>query len=218
MVALINDRDLERRLIRHRQRIGADRYDEVWEGVYYMSPMADNQHQGLSFDLSGVFGQCVDARGLGRSFAGVNVSDREDDWKQNYRVPDLAVFLNGTTAVEHRAFWYGGPDFALEIASRNDRSDEKIPFYEKVGTKDLLIIDRRPWALRLYRRVNDRLELVGTSTLDSPALLRSEVIPLSFQLETADGKAIIRLTHNDGAPAWTVRPRDLPKPRPKRRK
>ena len=30
-----------------------------------------------------------------RFFAGTNVSDREDDWRKNFRCPDVAVFLPG---------------------------------------------------------------------------------------------------------------------------
>ena len=43
------------------------------------------------------FHAVVDAGGLGEAFPGVNVSDRSDDWTQNYREPDVAVFLEGTT-------------------------------------------------------------------------------------------------------------------------
>ena len=32
-------------LIRERRECGGDRYDEVWDGVYVMSPLADNEHQ-----------------------------------------------------------------------------------------------------------------------------------------------------------------------------
>ena len=40
MVALIQDPQLEQELIAKRRETGADRYDEVWEGVYVMSPTA----------------------------------------------------------------------------------------------------------------------------------------------------------------------------------
>ena len=40
------------RLLRDRRECGGDRYDEVWDGVYVMSPLADNEHQQLGFDLA----------------------------------------------------------------------------------------------------------------------------------------------------------------------
>lgn len=215
MVALITDRSLERRLIRHRRRMGADRFDEVWEGVYFMAPSPDNQHQSLSTDLVTPFKCSIDAPGLGLTVMGVNISDRFRRWRKNFRVPDLAVLLKGTRAIEHRAHWEGGPDFGLEIVSPNDRTDEKIPFYEKVGTTELLIIDRDPWSIRLYRRIDGRRELMGTSTTIDHSTLPSEVIPLSFQLVVVDGSPAIQLSHHDGMQRWVIRPRALPtSPRP----
>lgn len=214
MVALIHDRELERRLIRYRRRTGADRFDEVWEGTYVMAPGADNQHQYLSFDLGMVFGLCIDRAGLGRSVAAVNVSDREHDWMKNFRVPDLAVFLSGTAAIEHHAFWHGGPDFVVEISSPEDRTDEKIPFYDEIGTKELLIIDRDPWRLRLFRRIGTALSAAETSTLESSRIVRSEVIPLSFSLGIHENRTVLRLTHHDGAGEWLIVPSKDPMPRP----
>ena len=214
MPTLIFDPELERRLIRRRRRMGADRFDEVWEGTYVMVPSADNQHQGISVSLSAILWLTIDEAGLGRPFASVNISDRETEWRKNYRVPDLAVFLNGTAAIEHEKFWFGGPDFAVEIVSRNDRTDEKIPFYERVGTRELRIVDRKPWKLRLYRSVNGRLSLMGQSTVDDDAPLRSERVPLSFQINTIEGKSSIRVIHNDGAQSWTVKPHERPVRRP----
>ena len=47
MAALITDPELEERLIRHRQASGADRYDEVWDGLYVMSPIPNSEHQRM---------------------------------------------------------------------------------------------------------------------------------------------------------------------------
>ena len=94
---------------------------------------------------------------LGKVMAGVNVSDREHGWKKNYRCPDVVVFLNHTKAVDCDTFWFGGPDFAVEIASPGDRSREKLEFYAKVGTRELLLVDRKPWSLELYRLDGEKL-------------------------------------------------------------
>ena len=59
MVAIIADRSLEDRLRAERERTGADRYDEVWEGVYVMNPLPDNEHQKLVHRFEMVFGELL---------------------------------------------------------------------------------------------------------------------------------------------------------------
>ena len=52
-VALVSLEPSElKRLIRQRRRCGGDRYDEVWDGVYVMAPLADNEHQSLGLKLA----------------------------------------------------------------------------------------------------------------------------------------------------------------------
>jgi hypothetical protein len=47
MSLLVLDKLVERRLRAQRKAWGVDHHDEVWEGVYVMSPIADNEHQTL---------------------------------------------------------------------------------------------------------------------------------------------------------------------------
>jgi hypothetical protein len=91
-----------------------------------------------------ILGALIKRPKLGRVHAGANVSDQLDDWRQNFRVPDVLVFLNSNPAEDRDTHWFGGPDFAVEIASRWDRSREKIAFYSSIGVRELLIIDRDP--------------------------------------------------------------------------
>jgi Uma2 family endonuclease len=67
----------------------------------------------------------IQLEGLGKVRPGVNISDRIVDWKHNFRVPDIVVFLNDTLAECHDTFWFGGPDFAIEIVSPDDRTRDK---------------------------------------------------------------------------------------------
>jgi len=204
MVATILDHDLEERLIEERRAAGADRWDEVWDGVYIMAPMPNVQHQRFVSKLNTAFANAVEVAGLGETLPGTNVSDRKDDWTKNYRCPDVAVYLNGNPAECCGAFWYGGPDFAVEIISPDDHSREKLDFYAKVGTRELLIVDRDPWALELYRLNDGDLVLVGTSTLDVSNSLASNVIPLAFRLQPGRERPKIQIVHNDGRQSWTI--------------
>lgn len=204
MTVLIADRELERDLIAVRRRLGQDRFDEVWEGVYIMAPAADNDHQRVTATLTSVFVVAVQEAGLGGVYSGANISDRKKGWKKNYRCPDVAVYLRGNPAEDCGRFWFGGPDFAVEIVSPGDRTRKKIPFYEKIGTSELLILDRRPWRLTLLRLKDRKLVEVGQSTVEDPRNLDSGVIQLTFRLAGTPEQPAIAVEHRDGVRRWTV--------------
>ena len=152
-------------VIRRRKESDCDRFDEVWDGVYVVSPNPNLEHQGVGTALATILSIAIDWTGLGHVFQGVNVSDREDDWEKNYRIPDVAVYLQGNPARACVTHWFGGPDLAFEIVSPNDRCREKLPFYANIRTRELMIVDRDPWALELYRLQGDTFVLIGTSDL-----------------------------------------------------
>ena len=184
MSMIINDDHVEARLIEERRRQGLDRFDEVWNGVYVMSPLANNEHQRVSGELYAALLSIVGKTGM--VYPGANVTDQADDWTQNYRVPDVLVFLNATSAEDRGTHWFGGPDFAIEVVSRGDRTLEKLDFYAKVNTKELLVVDREPWQLTLYRRDKAAMKVCGKSTLDDGNTVASNVIPARFSLQSED--------------------------------
>jgi Uma2 family endonuclease len=181
MAMLILERDVEAALRAERRARGIDKYDEVWNGVYVMSPLADDEHQDLVGGLCAILRAVIQLTGLGAVRPGVNVSDREA-WKKNFRIPDVAVFLQGTKAENRGLFWLGGPDFAIEITSKGDRTRKKLSFYASVGVRELLVVHRRPWKLSLFRFHDGQLRCVGTSTIEQSDPLRSEIVPLTFRL------------------------------------
>ncbi len=189
MSTLINDPTVEAQvqaIIARRREIGADHHDEVWEGVYYMSPAPNNRHQDLVGKLAAILQDVIGWPELGEIHPGVNVSDRQTNWRENYRVPDVAVFLNGTTARNCDTHWLGGPDFLIEIASLGDRSHEKLPFYASIGVREALIINRNPWQLELFRLDDGALRNVSVATVQNQIVLMPEVVSLSFALQVGD--------------------------------
>jgi len=205
MDLVILDPKLTAALIRRRQRSGSNRHDEVWDGVYVMSPEANNEHQDIVADLTICFGMAISRAGLGKVQAGANVSDQAQRWERNYRSPDVLVFLKGTAAQNQGTHWLGGPDFAVEVVSPNDRTRQKFDFYAKIGIRELLIVDRHPWALELYRlTANGTYQLVGRSAVEQPDNLTSQVLPLSFRLEAGEARPVILVTHADGVQTWSA--------------
>ena len=70
---LVLDPTEQRRLKRERRLSGADRFDEVWNGVYAMAPIANNEHQYLAMQLCLAIASVVKIPDEGLVFAGVNV-------------------------------------------------------------------------------------------------------------------------------------------------
>ena len=204
MVMLVTEPYLEEQVKAERQASGADRFDEVWEGVYYVSPIPNIEHQSLVAKLCMIFQTVVDAGDLGMVFPGVNVSDREQGWTENYRGPDLAVVLKAGRAKNCGTHWCGGPDLVVEIVSPDDRSREKLAFYAKIDVRELLIVDRAPWALELYRLDGDQLRLIGRSTADSAIELQCAVLPLNFRLVPGEARAVIEVAQQDGRKVWRI--------------
>ena len=204
MATLITDPSLEKQLRAEREACGADRFDEAWEGVYMMTPMPNNEHQQIVTRLASILQEVVGWSGDGEVCAGVNLSDREKDWKPDYRVPDIAVFLQGGSAHNRGTHWQGAADFLVEVISPDDRTREKLPYYASLGVRELLLIDRDPWAVELYRLDEKGLEQVGVSSLADGQVLQSEQVPLSFRLAGGADRPLVEVSLSGGDKQWQV--------------
>ncbi len=222
MALYLTDSDVERRLKAERQASGSDRFDEVWDGVYFMPPLANNEHQFFQTQMAIVLQLALGSVDQGTAYAGINVSDREKGWRKNYRCPDVAVVLPGCKAKNCRTHWFGGPDFAVEVISPKDRSREKLPFYSTIGVRELLLLDRQPWSLELFRLQERRLVSYGRSTIQRPVLLASSVLPVSFRLLSPGASPLsngqrrprsngrkharpsLEILHKDGVQRWII--------------
>lgn len=204
MTTHIADPILERDVIAQRQANGSDRWDEVWEGVYVLMPMPNDEHQVLVLRLGSLLDDTVGIPLDARVRPSVNMSDRIEGWNTNYRCPDLVVYLRDSDAECHDTFWFGGPDFAIEIVSPRDRTRQKLDFYASIGMQELLIIDRDPWSLELLQLRDGELRPVGRAQADGETVLRSEIVPLTFQLAAGDKRPSIIVTHHDDDQNWSI--------------
>ncbi len=192
-------------MIQERKRLRLDRHDEVWEGTYVMSPNPRIEHQELVSDLDRIFNDILKPTGLGKSYPGVNVSDRREGWEHNYRIPDVAVVFAASRAVNLGTHFLNGPDFLVEIESPGDDTEEKVPFYSQIGVRELLIIHRDNRTLRLLRHDGQELVLVQPVAFEGKQWLVSEVLPLAFRRSMSKGIARTLVTRTDGQEgAWTI--------------
>ena len=204
MPVLILDPMYERHVRAIRKAEFPDARDEVWEGVLVVPPLPNNEHQILATELAFAFGFVVNRPRGDKVLVGCNVSDRDEDWTQNYREPDVAVYLSGNAAKDSSTHWVGGPDFLVEIVSPGEDARQKLDFYARVNTIEVLIVERHPWRLELYRLQNGKLALIGVSDLTNSAVLASAVLPLTFQIGAAARRPAILVSHTASSQTWTA--------------
>lgn len=202
---LILDPRAARELIRDRQKKGIDQHDEVWDGVYVMPPLANNAHQGLISLLTSILNQVITFEGRGRAFPGANVSDRRENWEHSYRTPDIVTVLQHSRAIDCDTHWYGGPEFLVEVRSPGDDTEQKIPFYGKIGVQELLIVHRDTRHLWLYRHDGERLTLAAESLRGARGWLTSQVVPLAFRWKASKAGPRTEINRTDGKKGhWTI--------------
>ncbi len=125
-----------------RKRIGADRFDEMWEGVLHMPPAPTLEHQSFEFQIEWWLTVHWVPLSKGRVFHNVNVVEAgRRKWTHNYRSPDLLLVLRERLARGRGSHFAGGPNVIVEIRSPGDESYDKLPFYFAVGVEEAWIID-----------------------------------------------------------------------------
>ena len=204
MATLVLDPRLEEALKEQRRAWGADHHDEVWEGTYVMPPLPNDEHQEIISLLVSILQDVVGWAKLGKVRPGVNLAADHDDWERDYRAPDVVVFLRDRQARNYDTHWCGPADFVVEITSPGDRTRQKLPFYSRLGVRELLIVDRDPWALELYRWGDGALVLVGRSTAEEGGKLASQTVPLVFELAASTPRPAIRVAHPQSGRTWEV--------------
>jgi Uma2 family endonuclease len=129
-------------IIERRQRLGQDRFDEVWDGVYHMSPHARASHGSVDDQLGVLLRPFADAAGLDGTTA-FNLGEAH-----NFRVPDHGYHRSFPSAL-----YLPTAAIVVEVVSPDDESYEKFGFYAAHGVEELIYADPqlrsvRIWALR----------------------------------------------------------------------
>jgi Uma2 family endonuclease len=167
-----------------------------------MTPFPNTDHQRIVARLVSIFLEVIGGPGLGEVFPGVNLAGTSKDWEHDYRVPDVAVFLHDGPGADCDTHWRGGADFLVEITSPGDRTHEKVPFYSRIGVRELLVVDRQAWKLELYLASQSGLEVAGRSTSEGSDRLTSQVLPLCFRLVAGSPRPQIEVSQPATGQSW----------------
>lgn len=142
-------------LLARRHQSGADRHDEVWEGVLHMTPAPRGDHDDVQQQLAVLLDGPARAAGLLPTIGGFNLGAPGD-----YRIPDGGLRRERSD----RAF-YPTAALALEVVSPGDETWDKLPFYAAHHVDELLIVDPRRRSLDWLALSGDRYRPINHSKL-----------------------------------------------------
>jgi Uma2 family endonuclease len=129
------------RALDYRKQTGADKWDEMWDGVVHMAPTPNREHQDFEWALENYLRtRWAPAYGA-RVYHNINVAS-VGGWPRDYRIPDLVVIKPQRFGIDRNEYFEGAPDLVVEIRSPGDESYEKLEFYARVGVPEVWIIDR----------------------------------------------------------------------------
>jgi Uma2 family endonuclease len=170
-----------------RRALGQDRFDEVWDGVLYMVPPPTGRRAAAGMSLLRALLPIADSLGLD-VFYGAGLFDPHVPGYEDYRVPDLAVFDR-----RHRSDRgiEGAAHLVIEILSPRDASREKLPFYARVGVREVWLVDPALPSVEVHVCAPD-----GT-TLAQRADARGRIAAPALELEVEPTGPALRVHHGD---------------------
>jgi Uma2 family endonuclease len=145
-------------VLARRREFGLDTYDEWWEGVYRIVTGPTPEHGRIAGRLFTFFDRLSEGTELQVS-APVNIGID----KQDARVPDVGVFVQGTARTS-RAF-LSTAALVVEVLSTDERPGGKLDFYARWHVDEYLEIDPRERTLRLLRSSEGGWEPTESSTV-----------------------------------------------------
>jgi Uma2 family endonuclease len=140
-------------VLAERERLGLDRFDEVWKGVPHLVPPPSSEHGRIEAELLVALHPPMRAAGL-RIQSCTGVFDPTVAGYVDYCVPDLVAAdpeVISSRGIEGRA------SLVVEVRSPGDDSFAKLPFYGRVGVAEVVIVDRDTKAVRRWLGDGDHL-------------------------------------------------------------
>ena len=151
-------------MIARRKELGLDRFDEVWNGEYHMSPGPSGPHALIDSALIVLLAPYAQAAGL-LSTTAFNLGDPTD-----FRVPDGGYHRSAPSGV-----WVQTAAIVVEIVSPDDETYAKFDFYAARGVEEILVVDPDARSVTCFVRqggrfvAGDRSPLLAIATVDIEA-------------------------------------------------
>ena len=106
---------------------------------------------------------------------------------EDYRIPDLTFVAAGREhLVAPDGIRGGGPDAVIEVRSPDDETYDKLPFFARLGVREVIVIDRDTKEAEIHRLIGPEYAAVKR---DRDGWLRSD--PLSVRLRTVSRRLVL---------------------------
>ncbi len=171
-----------------RKRTGADRWDEMWEGVLHMVPMPNREHQDLEGAMETYLRLYWARPRRSKVYHSINLAS-PGGWPNDYRIPDLVLLSPERFDIDHNEYFEGAPDVIIEIRSPDDETYEKLGFYAALGVPEVWIVDRDSKQPAMYILAGDHYE---KKAADGEGWLRSDRTGIELRAGKS-GKLTMRL-------------------------
>jgi Uma2 family endonuclease len=181
-------------LLAWRKRTGADRWDEMWEGVLHMPPMPNREHQELEWAMETYLRLRWARPRQAKVYHNINVAS-PGGWPHDYRIPGLVLVSPERFDIDHNEYFEGAPDVVVEIRSPGDETYEKLEFYGRLGVPEVWVIDRDTKVPDIYVLQAGRYELRG---VDVDGWVRSPLTRVELRSDKP-GKLTMRLAGEEAS-------------------
>lgn len=171
-----------------RKRTGADRWDEMWEGVLHMVPMPNREHQDLEGAMETYLRLHWARPRRSKVYHNINLAS-PGGWPNDYRIPDLVLLSPERFDIDYNEYFEGAPDVIIEIRSPDDETYEKLGFYAALGVPEVWIVDRDSKQPEMYILAGDHY---AKKAADREGWLRSEQTGIELRAGKS-GKLTMRL-------------------------
>ena len=188
-------------MLQERKRTGADRWDEMWEGVLHMTAAPNKRHTRLQVQMHNWL-DAFWARPNGNQVdLLVNVAS-VGGWPHDYRIPDLVLVTPDRFSIDHDDYYEGAPTVVVEIRSPGDETWEKLAFYAKVRVPEVWVINRDTRVPQVLQLVQGGYEEVQSAV---DRWVCSPITGVWLRTETS-GKLGMRI--GDDSATWRSLPDD----------
>lgn len=138
-------------LLDQRRRTGADRWDEIWNGVVHMPPMPNREHQDFEGAMETWLREFWAPVCGGKVYHQINVASPGGWPDKDYRIPDLVLLTPERFHIDKNEYFEGAPTVVVEIRSPHDETYEKFDFYARLGVAEVWVVNRDSREAEIHR-------------------------------------------------------------------